>query len=69
MKNSEIIELSTKELEERIEMEKKALLRLKLNHSISPLDNPVKIKSARKVIARLMTELNNRKNQQADKNI
>jgi len=60
MKTAEIRELSTKELEERIETEKAQLLKLKLNHSISPLDNPMKITVTRKNIARLMTILGQR---------
>ena len=57
MKISEIRELSTPDLLERIDTEKTMLVRLKLNHAISPLDNPLKIKEARLTIARLMTEL------------
>jgi large subunit ribosomal protein L29 len=60
MKISEIRELSTSDLIERIDTEKTILVRLKLNHAISPLDNPQKIKQARKTIARLMTELRTR---------
>ncbi len=61
MKMSEIKELSTKELTERIETEKNTLVRMRLNHAVSPLDNPMKLKYARKDIARMMTELNKRK--------
>ena len=60
MKSSEIRELSNQELLERIDNEKTALVRMKLNHAISPLDNPQKIKESRKTIARLMTEMRNR---------
>ena len=56
MKSSEIRELSNQELLERIDNEKTALVRMKLNHAISPLENPQKIKETRKTIARLMTE-------------
>ena len=56
MKSSEIRELSHQELLERIDNEKTALVRTKLNHAISPLENPQKIKESRKTIARLMTE-------------
>ena len=56
MKSSEIRELSNQELLERIDNEKTALVRMKLNHAISPLENPQKIKESRKTIARLMTE-------------
>ncbi len=61
MKTSEIRELSTKELIERIETEKNTLIRMRLNHAVSPLDNPMKLKFARKDIARMMTELQKRK--------
>ncbi len=60
MKSSEIKELTTKELEERIDTECSHLTRLKLNHAVSPLDNPLKIKQTRKNIARLKTELRKR---------
>ncbi|HKL37196.1 MAG TPA: 50S ribosomal protein L29 [Salegentibacter sp.] len=60
MKNSEIRELTTKEIEERIDTEKTMLTRLKLNHAVSPLDNPLKINQTRKNIARLKTELRKR---------
>jgi len=60
MKTAEIRELSIKELEERIETEKAQLVKLKLNHSISPLDNPMKITNTRKNISRLMTILGER---------
>jgi len=60
MKNSEIRELTTKEIEERIDTENTMLTRLKLNHAVSPLDNPLKINQTRKNIARLKTELRKR---------
>jgi len=61
MKATEIRELTDKEILERIELEKTNLLKLRLNHSISPLDNPMKIKETRRNIARLQTVLNQRK--------
>ncbi|HRW62038.1 MAG TPA: 50S ribosomal protein L29 [Bacteroidales bacterium] len=60
MKNSEIRELTTKEIEERIDTESTHLTRLKLNHAVSPLDNPLKLNQIRKDIARLKTELRKR---------
>ena len=57
MKASEIRELTLQELEERIETEKNLLIKQKLNHAISPLDNPLKIKEARRNVARMMTVL------------
>ena len=60
MKTSEIKELTTAEIQERLATEKEQLVRMKLNHSISPLDNPLQIREARKTIARLETELRQR---------
>jgi large subunit ribosomal protein L29 len=60
MKTSEIKELSSKEIAERILAEAENLLRLKMNHAISPLDNPMKIKESRKDIARMKTVLHSR---------
>jgi len=60
MKTSEITELTTAEIIERIENSNGELVRMKLNHSVNPLDNPMKIRFARKNIARLNTELRKR---------
>lgn len=60
MKISEIKELSDKEILERLDAEKNHLLRLKMNHAISPLDNPLQIKDVRRNIARIATELRQR---------
>lgn len=57
MKTSEIKELTKKEIVERLQVEKENLVRLRLNHAVSPLDNPMKIKIAKKNIARLNTVL------------
>ncbi|MDR1781227.1 MAG: 50S ribosomal protein L29 [Tannerella sp.] len=60
MKIKEVRELNTKELEERIDAEVATLNQKKINHSISPLDNPSLIKEQRRTVARLKTELNQR---------
>jgi large subunit ribosomal protein L29 len=60
MKTSEISELSTPDLLERIDTEKTLLVRMKLNHAITPLDNPQKVKGVKLTIARLQTELRTR---------
>ena len=60
MKTREVKELSTKEIQERMATEKEHLVRLTLNHSISPLDNRSQIKVVRRTIARLATELRQR---------
>ena len=58
--NSEIRELTTKELEEKIQEEEAHLTRMKLNHVVSPLENPLKIRYSRRNIARLHTEMRRR---------
>ena len=60
MKTSEIKELTTKEIVEKIQVEKENLVRLRLNHAVSPPDNPMKIKDSKRNIARLKTVLHQR---------
>ena len=60
MNKAEIKELSTKELNERLDAAVVALNQLEINHSVSPLDNPAKITQDRKMIARIKTELRSR---------
>lgn len=60
MKTREIKELNNKEIQERIDAETMQLERLRLNHAISPLDNPLQIKVVRRTVARLATELRQR---------
>jgi large subunit ribosomal protein L29 len=64
MKYSEVKELAEKELVEMIKDEKANLVRMKMNHAISPLENPLKIREVRKTIARLNTELRRRQLEQ-----
>lgn len=63
MKATEIRELTVKEVEERIEANEAQLLKLKMNHTVSPLDNPMIIKELRKTIARMRTILTERTSQ------
>jgi len=60
MKSTELKELTLRELKEKIDNESTFLARMKLNHAISPLDNPLKITEARRNVARLLTELRQR---------
>jgi large subunit ribosomal protein L29 len=57
MKNSEIKALSADEIKQKLAIEKEALGKLKFAHAISPIENPMKIRESKKVIARLQTEL------------
>ena len=57
MKKEEIKELGTQELRERLEQMQKEYLQQRINHAVTPLDNPSKITADRKMIARVKTEL------------
>ena len=60
MKYSEIQALSLEELKERLSAETTTRQSLTFAHSISPLENPLRITQNRKVIAKLKTELRKR---------
>ncbi|MCE3226013.1 MAG: ribosomal protein [Bacteroidetes bacterium] len=61
MKNKEIAGLSDQELIEKIKEEQAGLNKMTLNHAVSPVENPAKIRLNRRNIARLNTEVNKRK--------
>ena len=60
MKMNEIKGLETKELVEKLETEVAKYHQMKLNHAVTPLENPSQIKAARRDIARMKTELRQR---------
>ncbi len=60
MKKEEIKELSTQDLKARLAQAQKDYLQLKINHAISPIDNPAMITRDRRNIARMKTELRQR---------
>ena len=59
MKQTEIISLSMEDLQDKLAEYQKQLAELKMTHVISPLENPLQIKTARRAIARLKTALSN----------
>ena len=60
MKNSEIRELATKDIHERLEDARLQLTKAKLNHAVSPLENTNVLKQMRATVAKLLTELRSR---------
>ncbi|MCX4358852.1 50S ribosomal protein L29 [Paramuribaculum intestinale] len=62
MKTAEIRELSVQDLAERIEAQKAALNQMKINHSVSPIENSTTINKTRKDIARMLTILRQKQN-------
>ena len=57
MKAAEIKEMSAQDLQERIAAEKAALASMKVQHAVSPVENPSNIKKTRRDIARMLTIL------------
>ena len=57
MKSAEIKDMSIQDLQERIEAEKAQLNKLKVQHAVSPVENPSIIKKSRRDIARMLTIL------------
>jgi large subunit ribosomal protein L29 len=57
MKTTEVREMSIADLKDRIQVEKKNLDTMRLNHAVSPLEDTSKFKKIRKDIARMITIL------------
>ena len=60
MKQSEIIQLSTAELQEKLGETKKSYADLRFAHAISPLENPIQLRNVRRSVAKIATELTKR---------
>lgn len=63
MKFEEIKSLPNKELVERYREERKKLQKMKFQNAVSQIDHPHKLKETRRSIARMLTELNARRNE------
>jgi len=60
MKQSEIKEMSVEDLQEKFKDLKKNYSDLKMAHAISPLENPIQLRSLRRTVARIATEITKR---------
>jgi large subunit ribosomal protein L29 len=67
MKKEDIKDLSTDELRLRLEEEKALYSRMKMNHAISPIENPMKIRITRRGVAMIQTELSKRVKEESKK--
>jgi large subunit ribosomal protein L29 len=56
-KNKEIYNFSDQDLEKNLKNSKEDLIKLKTNHGINPLENPMEIRQLRRKIARFHTEI------------
>jgi large subunit ribosomal protein L29 len=64
MKNtSDIKDLTLDELKEKLGSEKEALRKMKFAHQVSAIENPMKIKETRRLIARINTALRQKETQ------
>lgn len=63
MKTSEIEKLSLEDLQDKLAEFQKQLSDLKMNHAVSPLENPLQIKTVRKTVARLLTAITTKQNE------
>ena len=63
MKQSEVKELSVAELQEELGKSRKAYSDLKMAHAVSPLENPIQLRTERRKVARLATESTKREQQ------
>lgn len=62
MKRAEIVELPLADLIERIETEQNNLIKLRINHHTSQIENPTAIRKLRRDIARMQTVLRQKQN-------
>lgn len=60
MKQVDIKNLSADDLQENLAEQTELLAKLKMNHAVSPLENPKQISAVRKTVARLKTEIRKR---------
>ncbi len=63
MKQQEISKLSTDDLKARLTSTSETLVKMKIGHTVTPLENPIQIRDVRRSIARMNTELKKRENQ------
>ena len=60
MKAQILTDMPINELNDLLQTERERLVKMKMSHAVSPLENPLQIKFLRKTIARIMTELSRR---------
>lgn len=60
MKQSIVKDLTTDEVRDKIRDERASYIKMKMAHAVSPIENPLKLRASRRLIARLETELKKR---------
>ena len=62
MKAQVLTDMPENELQDLLATEREKLIKMKMSHAVSPMENPLQIKFTRETIARVMTELSKRRN-------
>jgi large subunit ribosomal protein L29 len=68
MTTKDITALTKSDLHEKLKEERELMYKMKFNHTVTPIENPNKIKASRKLIARFLTEINRRRHENANTN-
>ena len=61
MKAQVLTDMPENELQDLLATEREKLIKMKMSHAVSPMENPLQIKFTRKMIAKVMTELSKRR--------
>jgi large subunit ribosomal protein L29 len=67
MKAKQIADLTKAEVVEKLEIELENYNKMKLNHAVTPMENPVQLRFKRRFIARLKTDLHKRNTAESTK--
>ena len=59
-KGLELKDLTVQELNDKLNEERTSLTKLRFSHTVSPIENPMQLRSKRKEVARILTELRKR---------
>ncbi|HMC98257.1 MAG TPA: 50S ribosomal protein L29 [Flavobacteriales bacterium] len=59
-KGTELNDLTLVELQDKLKEERSALTKLRFSHTVSPIESPMRLRSKRKEVARILTELRQR---------
>jgi large subunit ribosomal protein L29 len=60
MKSQVLTDMPINELHDLLSSEREKLVKMRISHSVSPLENPLQLKYNRRTIARIMTEISRR---------
>ena len=60
MKAQVLTDMPLNELHDLLVTERERLVKMKMSHAVSPMENPMQIKFSRKTVARIITELSRR---------